>query len=357
MAWATETPFDRRLNEKPPVRLSVERLGVTYRTRKGPFRAVDGVSFEVAPGRVLGLVGESGCGKSTVVKALMRLLPESARTEGRILLDGEDLVPMDERALRRVRWTRVALITQSAMNALDPVVRVGDQIVESIRAHEPVDRETAWARARSLFSLVGLPPERLVEYPHQFSGGMRQRAVIAMALSLNAGLLLADEPTTALDPIMQDQIMARIRSIQARLHRSMVLVTHDVGLVAENCDDVAVMYAGQIVEKGPTAKVLVSAHHPYTIGLHHAFPRMPEEGEERPPLISIAGGLPNLLDPPPGCRFAPRCPFATDRCRAEAPRLRPIAPGHEAACHYAEEAEDFRRRAALPETWKREAAA
>lgn len=357
MTWAMETPLDRRLSEKPPVRLSVEGLQVTYRTRQGPFRAVDGVSFEVKPGAVLGLVGESGCGKSTVVKALMRLLPESARTEGRVLLDDEDLLAMDERALRRVRWTRVALITQSAMNALDPVIRVGDQIVESIRAHESVDHATAWGRAQSLFALVGLPPQRLRDFPHQFSGGMRQRAVIAMALSLNAGLLLADEPTTALDPIMQDQIMSRIRAIQERLHRSMVLVTHDIGLVAENCNDVAVMYAGQIVEKGPTAKVLVSAHHPYTIGLHNAFPRMPEEGEERPPLISIAGGLPNLLDPPTGCRFAPRCPFATERCKVEPPRLQAIAPGHEAACHYAEQAEDFRRRAALPETWKREAAA
>jgi peptide/nickel transport system ATP-binding protein len=353
MAGLPETDFDRRLNAKPPVQLTVEGLKVIYGTRRGPFQAVDGISFEVKPGSVLGLVGESGCGKSTVVKALMRLLPDGARTEGKVLLDGRDLLKMDTRSLRRVRWNQIALITQSAMNALDPVIRVGDQIVESIRAHEPVDRGTAWRRAQSLFALVGLPEHRLEEYPHQFSGGMRQRAVIAMALSLNAGLLLADEPTTALDPIMQDQIMSRIRAIQALLHRSMILVTHDIGLVAENCDTVAVMYAGQIVEKGPASEVLVYPRHPYTIGLHNAFPRMPEEGEERPPLISIAGGLPNLMNPPRGCRFAPRCPFADGRCTAEAPLLRELEPGHAAACHHAERAAEFRRLAVLPETWKR----
>jgi oligopeptide/dipeptide ABC transporter ATP-binding protein len=345
--------LETRLNAKPPVRLTVDGLAVTYRTRRGPFRAVDGVSFDLQPGTVLGLVGESGCGKSTVVKALMRLLPDGARTEGRVLLDGRNVLAMDDATLRQVRWNEIALITQSAMNALDPVIRVGDQIVESIRAHEPVDRGTAWARAESLFSLVGLPAHRLTEYPHQFSGGMRQRAVIAMALSLNAGLLLADEPTTALDPIMQDQIMARIRTIQETLHRSMILVTHDVGLVAENCDTVAVMYAGRIVERGPTSEVLVSPRHPYTIGLHNAFPRMPDENEARPRLISIRGGLPDLLDPPRGCRFSPRCPFAQARCIAESPELRDLEPGHAAACHFAEEAEEFRKQAALPETWKR----
>ncbi|MCL4188005.1 MAG: ABC transporter ATP-binding protein [Rhodobacteraceae bacterium] len=347
-----ETEFDRRLGAKPPVHLAVEGLRVVYQSRRGPVAAVDGVSFEVRPGMVLGLVGESGCGKSTVVKALMRLLPDSARVGGRVLLDGRDILAMDARALRRVRWNQIALITQSAMNALDPVIRVGDQIVESIRAHEEVGRATAWARAETLFALVGLPPGRLEDYPHQFSGGMRQRAVIAMALSLNAGLLLADEPTTALDPIMQDQIMARIRRIKEVLHRSMILVTHDVGLVAENCDSVAVMYAGRIVESGPASEVLVRPSHPYTIGLHNAFPRMPAEGERRPPLISIAGALPDLLAPPAGCRFAPRCPFATDRCRAEDPALRPAAPGQAAACHHAAQAGEFRRLGALPETWK-----
>ena len=345
--------LDARLEAKPPVELVVEDLSVTYATPRGPFRAVDGIGFEVRPGSVLGLVGESGCGKSTVVKALLRLLPDSARSGGRVLLDGADLLAMDARALRRVRWSQIALVTQSAMNALDPVLRVGDQIVESIRAHEPVSRETAWARAARLFALVGLPPERLREFPHQFSGGMRQRAVIAMALSLNAGLLLADEPTTALDPIMQDQIMGRIRAIQDRFHRSMILVTHDIGLVAENCDMVAVMYAGRIVERGPARVVLTEPLHPYTMGLRNAFPRMPEEGEARPPLISIAGGLPNLLQPPQGCRFAARCPFAVDRCHTQAPALAEPAPGHAVACHRAAEAPVFRAAAVQPATWAR----
>ncbi len=347
-----ETDLDRALAEKPPVHLSVRDLSVTYATPRGPFYAVGGISFEVKPGTVLGLVGESGCGKSTVVKAIMRLLPDSATTGGQVLLDDTDVLALDPRGLRRVRWTQIALITQSAMNALDPVIQVGDQIAESIRAHVDVTRDEAWARAASLFALVGLPAARLKEYPHQFSGGMRQRAVIAMALSLNAGLLLADEPTTALDPIMQDQIMSRIRRIQDLLHRSMILVTHDIGLVAENCQTVAVMYAGQIVERGPTIEVLSRPWHPYTIGLQNAFPRMPEEGDARPPLISIAGGLPNLLDPPRGCRFAPRCPFATDHCTAEPPSLRQLAEDHAAACHYAERAAEFRARAVDPATWK-----
>jgi oligopeptide/dipeptide ABC transporter ATP-binding protein len=260
---------------------------------------------------------------------------------------------MDARTLRRVRWNRIALVTQSAMNALDPVLRVGDQIVESIRAHEPVPREEVWARAARLFALVGLPPERLREFPHQFSGGLRQRAVIAMALSLNAGLLLADEPTTALDPIMQDQIMGRIRAVQDRFHRSMILVTHDIGLVAENCDTVAVMYAGRIVERGPARVVLTEPLHPYTMGLRNAFPRMPEEGEARPPLISIAGGLPNLLHPPQGCRFAARCPFAVERCRTDDPALAEPVPGHAVACHRAAEAVAFREAAVRPGTWAR----
>jgi len=346
--------LDLLLDKKPPVHVSVRELSVTYATSRGPFHAVDGVSFEVRPGSVLGLVGESGCGKSTVVKAIMRLLPESAQTSGQVLLDDTDVLGLSAAGLRKVRWTQIALITQSAMNSLDPVLTVGDQICESIHAHVDVTPEEAWARAAFLFKLVGLPPHRLKEYPHQFSGGMRQRAVIAMALSLNAGLLLADEPTTALDPIMQDQIMSRIRQVQDLLHRSMILVTHDIGLVAENTQTVAVMYAGQIIERGPTVEVLSRPLHPYTIGLQNAFPRMPEHDEARPPLISILGGLPNLLTPPRACRFAPRCPFATERCNVEPPPLRELVPGHAAACHYAEQAADLRLRGSVPETWKQQ---
>lgn len=351
MGQMEETDFDRKLHKKPPVELSVRNLKVAYKTSRGPFRAVDGISFDVRPGGVLGLVGESGCGKSTVVKALMRLLPDGTDVTGEVLLDGHDILAMSDRELRNTRWNKISLVTQSAMNSLDPVICIGDQIVESIRAHEKVSKDVAWSRAETLFDMVGLPKGRLTEYPHQFSGGMRQRAVIAMALSLNAGLLLADEPTTALDPIMQDQIMARIRRIQDLLHRSMILVTHDIGLVAENCDTVAVMYAGKVVETGPVKEVLVTPEHPYTIGLHNAFPRMLEEGQDRPPLISIAGGLPNLLDPPPGCRFQNRCPFATDICGQVEPPLRETSAGRLSACHHTEKAAEFRKVACRPETW------
>ena len=348
---ANTSSLDARLEAKPPVELTVRDLNISYRTSKGHFHAVEGVSFDIRPGRVLGLVGESGCGKSTVVKAVMRLLPEGTLVTGKIVLDGQDLLAMREAALQDVRWSKIALVTQSAMNSLDPVICIGDQILESILAHEKVSKEVAWKRAESLFDLVGLPIERLHEFPHQFSGGMRQRAVIAMALSLNAGLLLADEPTTALDPIMQDQIMARIRRIQELLKRSMILVTHDIGLVAENCDTVAVMYAGKIVESGPVQDVLVSPEHPYTIGLHNAFPRMLEEGQERLPLISIAGGLPNLLDPPKGCRFCNRCPFATDVCGTQEPILVETSKGRTVACHHVEKSPQFRDVANKPETW------
>ena len=224
-----------QLDKKPSVHLQVSDLAVTYRTSNGLFHAVDNISFEVTPGSNLGLVGESGCGKSTVVKALMRLTPEDAILGGQINVNGADLIAMNAEQLRKVRWTQIALVTQSAMNSLDPVVRVGDQIVESIRAHVDTSYATAWKRAEVLFAMVGLPAERLREFPHQFSGGMRQRTVIAMALSLNAGLLLADEPTTALDPIMQDQVLARIQAAQKALRRSMILVTHDIAVVSETC--------------------------------------------------------------------------------------------------------------------------
>jgi peptide/nickel transport system ATP-binding protein len=344
-ATATSTAL---VDRKPPVHLRVDDLRVRYRVQGGYLAAVDGVSFEVRPGDSIGLVGESGCGKSTVAKAILRLLPEDARVEGRVLLDGKDVLGMSNRELRSVRWTKLALITQSAMNSLDPVYRVGDQIVESILAHERMSKQEAWGRAEELFTLVGIKPERLRDYPHQFSGGMRQRAVIAMALSLNAGLLVADEPTTALDSIMQDQVLARIHRLQEELSRSMILITHDMGVVAETCRTLAVMYAGRIIETGPIAAVLTEPFHPYTMGLRNAFPTI---GDERRQLVSIPGNLPSLIDPPVGCRFAARCPFSTDRCRGVDPPLVRVGDGHYSACHYPAQAEEFRSRAAERLTW------
>ncbi len=339
------------VDRKPPVHLRIENLRVHYRVTAGYLKAVDGVSLEVRPGEAIGLVGESGCGKSTVAKAILRLLPEDARVDGRILLDGDDVLTMSAKELRSVRWTKLALVTQSAMNSLDPVYRIGDQIAESILAHETMTRKQAWRRAEELFVLVGIAPERLRDYPHQFSGGMRQRAVIAMALSLNAGLLLADEPTTALDSIMQDQVLARIRRLQEELSRSMILVTHDVAVVAETCQTLAVMYAGRIVETGPIAAVLTNPFHPYTMGLRNAFPRI--DDDESRELISIPGNLPSLIDPPVGCRFTARCPFRTEYCARVDPPLIEVGEGHLSACHYPDKAEEFRARAEERRTWDR----
>ncbi len=347
----TFAEFDAHLAARPAVKLDVRNLSVTYSTERGPFHAVSDISFEVPPAMTMGLVGESGCGKSTVVKSLMRLLPDSAITSGKADLDGINILELSEKQLRDIRWTKIALITQSAMNSLDPVYSIGDQIIESIQAHERVDRRLAWKRAEELFALVGLPAARLYDYPHQFSGGMRQRAVIAMALSLNAGLLLADEPTTALDPIMQDQIMTRIRKIAAEYKRSMILVTHDIAVVSESCDVAAVMYAGKIVEYGPTTRVLTEPLHPYTMGLKNAFPKLRVDGE-RPPLISIPGTVPNLFAPPAGCRFASRCPFATEVCRQQQPEMAFDEYGHGAACHYMDEAVTFRAAAQEKQTWQ-----
>lgn len=354
MAEAATAPVTTLVDRKPPVHLRVEDLRVQYRVAAGYLKAVDGISFEVRPGESIGLVGESGCGKTTVAKAILRLLPDDARVDGQVLLDGEDVLRMSNKQLRRIRWTKLALVTQSAMNSLDPVYRVGDQIVESIVAHESIGKQDAWRRAEELFSLVGIKPERLRDYPHQFSGGMRQRAVIAMALSLNAGLLVADEPTTALDSIMQDQVLARINRLQEELSRSMILVTHDMGVVAETCQTLAVMYAGRIIEKGPIGVVLTEPYHPYTMGLRNAFPTI---SDERRQLISIPGNLPSLVNPPVGCRFRSRCPFANERCEQVDPPLVEVGKGHLSACHYPERAAEFRERAASRQTWSRVAPA
>jgi oligopeptide/dipeptide ABC transporter ATP-binding protein len=335
----------------PPLPLlEVSSLSVRYHTEAGVARAVDGVSFELAQGETLGLVGESGCGKTTMGRAIVRVLPGNARIYGgRVLFRGRDLVALSEEELRRVRWRDIAIVPQSAMNALSPVYRVGRQIEEVLIEHEAVSRAEARRRTWELFTLVKLDPARADDYPHQFSGGMRQRALVAMALALNPSLLIADEPTTALDVVTQDRIFTRIRQLQRRADASMLLITHDMGLVAENCDRVAVMYAGQVVEYGETRRLFKEPVHPYTLGLKNAFPSTTRSRTEA--LISIPGAPPSLLTPPPGCRFAPRCPFATEICRETEPPLIEIGSQHLAACHHASRAEEMRRRAAEGETW------
>ncbi len=297
--------------------LTVDGLSMQYETRAGPIRAVDGVSFTVLKGQSLGLVGESGCGKSSIALSLLRLLPETARiTGGRILLNGTDIVPLTEEQVRRLRWNSISLVFQAAMNSLNPVYRVGEQIIEALDEHVRLSREEANTRVRELFDLVGLDQAHIDYYPHEYSGGMKQRAVIAMALSCDPDIVVADEPTTALDVIVQDRILREMKRVREELDMSMIYISHDMAVIAEVSDVVGVMYAGRIVELGSAADVFGAPIHPYTKALISAFPSVKGDKQE---LVALPGEPPNLLDPPTGCRFNPRCPFATDACKSEEP--------------------------------------
>ena len=310
--------------------LRVVDLTMHYLTRQGVVKAVDGVSFELARGQSLALVGESGCGKTSVAISLMRLLPDNARLiGGQVLLGERDLVSMTEEEVRSYRGRRIAMVFQAAMNALDPVYRVGDQIIEAIETHGmDSTRREARERVVRLFRMVGLDPQLMERYPHEYSGGMRQRAIIAMALACEPDVIIADEPTTALDVIVQDRILRELKQVQQQLNMSMIYITHDIAVVAEIADQIGVMYAGKLVELGDTIDVFRSPIHPYTASLLSSFPSV--RGEKRP-LASLPGEPPDLINPPPGCRFHPRCPHATDVCRREQPPV--IArDGHWAAC-------------------------
>ena len=311
--------------------LRVRDLRTSFATSAGIVRAVDGVSFDVRPGEAFGLVGESGCGKSATCRSIIRLLPAHATTEGEVRFGGRNLLTLDPDAMRHVRGGEISMIFQDPMSALNPVLKVGDQVAGAVQAHLGVGRRAAWARALELLRLVGIPaPERrLREYPHQFSGGMRQRVLIAIALAGEPKVLLADEPTTALDVTIQDQILKLIVRLQRGLGMSVILVSHDLGVVAQVCQRVAVMYAGQIAEQGDVATVLRAPRHPYTMGLLNSLPAL---GRRQRYLRPIAGAPPSLLDPPPGCRFHPRCAFAVERCRSWTPELLDVGPGHGAAC-------------------------
>ena len=329
--------------------LSVEDLAVEYRTARGVVRAVDGASFEVPEASVVGLVGESGCGKTTVARAVTGVIPSNARIAGgRLVFKGRDLAAGSEAERRRVRWRDISFVPQSAMNSLDPVYTVGGQIEEVLTRRGGQSRAAARERAGELFRLVGLNPQRLRDYPHQFSGGMRQRVAIALALGLNPSLVIADEPVSALDVIVQRQVLDVIRDLQARLQVSMMLVTHDISVVAYVCDGVVVMYAGKVVEHGSTGAVLERPRHPYTMGLTNAFPDLERAAAT---LTPIEGSPPDLLDPPKGCRFSPRCPFALPVCREVEPLLEG-ENGHRAACHRQHEATILRERAKEAATWQ-----
>ena len=309
--------------------LVVDGLTMHYFTRAGVVRAVDGVSFSVERGQSLGLVGESGCGKSSIAMTLLKLLPDNARlVSGSISLNGVDLVPLGEEEMRAYRWDRISMVFQAAMNSLDPVYRVGDQIVEALEAHSASAHGDAMDRVRELFDLVSLDPSFILRYPHEYSGGMRQRAIIAMALACEPDLMIADEPTTALDVIVQDRILREMQSIQRALDMSMIYISHDMAVIAEVSNVVGVMYAGKIVEFGPTAEVYARPIHPYTRALMSAFPSVRGEKHD---LATLPGEPPDLLDPPSGCRFHPRCMYATDDCRIVTPPI--VRRGdHWAAC-------------------------
>jgi oligopeptide/dipeptide ABC transporter ATP-binding protein len=327
---------------EPPL-LSVRHLTTEFTLADGQVaRALEDVSFDVLPGQTVGLVGESGCGKTTTLLSVMRLLPGNGRISGgSVLFKGIDLLTLSEREMRSHRWTDIAVVFQGAMNALNPVMKIADQIREAILLHDLMDRKAADRRVDDLLELVGIPRARRNQYPHQYSGGMRQRAMIAMALACSPDLLFADEPTTALDVMIQAQVFELFKRIQAEFGLAIVLVTHDLGVVAEMCDVVVVMYGGMVAEVGPADSVYNEPQHPYTQRLLAAFPDpsqsadLPEGGQD---LATIPGTPPRLNALPPGCRFEPRCERRIDRCTEASPALVDVAvPGsgarHLAACH------------------------
>ena len=323
----------------PPL-LSVDDLRVAFHTDAGPARAVDGVSFTVGAGETVGLVGESGCGKSLTALSLLRLLPDGAlvASASRITFEQHAMLSLPDRELRRLRGRRLAMVFQEPMTALNPVLTVGDQVAEVLRVHTALDRATAWQRAVDMLAQVGIADAdtRARQYPHELSGGMRQRVMIAMALVLEPALLIADEPTTALDVTIQAQILDLLRTLRERTGMAMLLITHDLGIVAEMASRVLVMYAGEVVEEAPVEQLFAAPGHPYTAGLLAAVPTL---DLARARLQTIPGTVPSPTDWPAGCRFRARCPHAWDRCAVDAPALVQLGPAHRVRCHLVQEPE------------------
>ncbi|MCS6891656.1 MAG: ABC transporter ATP-binding protein [Rhodovarius sp.] len=321
--------------------LEIAGLKVHFRTDDGWVRAVDGVDLGLDAGETLSVVGESGCGKTVTAMTILKLIPmpPGRIAGGHILWQGRDLVPLPPEQMRRIRTKEIGFVFQEPMTSLNPVYTVGEQIAEALREHEGLSRRAALARAAELLHLVHIPfPQRRVhDYPHQFSGGMRQRVMIAMALACNPKLLIADEPTTALDVTIQAQILDLLAEMKERFGMAVLLITHAMGVVAETAQRVVVMYAGKVVEEAPVRALFANPRHPYTRGLIRSIPRLDLAGSKRRRLEAIPGSVPSLLDPPPGCRFAERCRFAVDACREREPVLTELAPGHRVACLRAEE--------------------
>lgn len=329
--------------------LDVKDLQVHYKTKQGASRAVDGVSFSVNKGESLGLVGESGCGKSTTVNGIVRVMPKNAYLPGgEVWLNGTNLAELPEKQMQAVRWKEVSLIPQAAMDSLNPVYPTQDAFLEVLMLKGGLTKAQALERSEELFLMVGLDVKRLRNFPHEFSGGMKQRAAIALALALNPKLVIADEPVTALDVIVQRQVLNELRKLRNKLGISLIMITHDISVVAESCQKIAVMYAGKIVECGLTEDVLSNPLHPYTMGLKNAFPDLRDKNKK---LISIKGAPPSLVDPPPGCRFADRCPFALKECSKVEPQPAEVHPNHLSACLRLEEVDKLQREAQEVTTW------
>lgn len=335
--------------------LEVRNLSVDYHSQRGTVHAVDGVSFDVEPSQHLGIIGESGCGKSTLLRALVRVMPRNGHiVSGEIRFKGRDLLTLSDSEMRKLRWTEIATIPQASMDSLDPVHRVGRQLEEIMTVRGDYDRRAARRRAVDLFEMVGLDVARLEHFPHEFSGGMKQRAIIAMALALEPSLLVADEPLTALDVIVQHQILEVLKRLETELHLTVILATHDISVVAQVCDSVGVMYAGRVVERCDAQAFFKRPLHPYSLGLQQAFPNLVQP---RDVLVSIEGYPPDLSQPPVACRFAERCPFALPKCYEQDPALEVVEPAHLAACLRANEMEQLRREAEAPERWRETEAA
>ena len=317
--------------------LDVQNLRTYYYTLRGPVKAVEDISFQVEKGEALGLAGESGCGKTTAALSILKILPKGGKIiGGKILFNGQDITKFNENDMRKkIRWKGMSIVFQGAMYALNPVYKVGDQISEAISVHEPkTPKKETKERTAKLLEFVGIDQSRTDNYPHEFSGGMRQRALIAMAVACNPDLLIADEPGTALDVIVQAQVLKMMKEMKSRLNLGMILITHDLSIIAETCENCAIMYAGKIVENGDVMRIFKEPLHPYTQGLIKAFPSIKSAKTE---MTSISGFPPDLLKPPLGCRFHPRCSYAMDVCKKEDPKTIEAAKEYYVACHLVEQ--------------------
>lgn len=311
--------------------LNVQDLTMHYSTRGGEVSAVNDVTFSLEKGQSMGLVGESGCGKTSIAISLLRLLPDNAEFKsGHIFLNDTDIVPLKEEEMRKLRWSKISMVFQAAMNALNPVYKVGDQIIEAMEEHNEVQtNQQAREKVAELFELVGLQPKLMDQFPHEYSGGMRQRAVIAMALSCSPDIIIADEPTTALDVIVQDSLLREMIELQEKLNMSMIYISHDIAVIAEVTERIGVMYAGRLAEFASAVEIFKHPLHPYTYGLMSAFPSIVGPKRE---LTTLPGEPPDLISPPSGCRFHPRCPYATEICSEEVPEFKDMDDKHFVAC-------------------------